>query len=202
MGLIYFEGGPLDSYVQETSVLLGRESIGLPLIDGETGEPIYVWTDRTITGSSGQVARVWRHKGSDATTRQTQQPPVPQATTVETATGELREAVDAATPPREPSSESDGTTQPGTANAPAQDDVGSYSGASDLNGATLMARRKALKLGRATVAEKTGLAHSKIFNIENNSGKRITEEERRRFADALTAFETEKGVGGGAGARE
>jgi predicted transcriptional regulator len=46
--------------------------------------------------------------------------------------------------------------------------------------------------------DRTGLAFSKIANIEQGTGKRVKDEEVRKLADALTQMEQERG---GAGAR-
>ena len=55
----------------------------------------------------------------------------------------------------------------------------------------LQNRREALKASRALVAERAGLAASKVAAIENGTGKRIKPEEITAFEDTLTALESE-----------
>lgn len=55
----------------------------------------------------------------------------------------------------------------------------------------LLARRETLKAARALVAERAGLASSKVAAIENGTGKRIKPEEVTALEDTLAALEQE-----------
>ena len=64
------QGGPLHNTFLSTSEIIDR--VSLPL--REDGEFIlqhvdeYRWTVDTLTGASGKVARIWRHKNETSTT--------------------------------------------------------------------------------------------------------------------------------------
>jgi len=206
MGLIYFEGGPLDGTAYETKTLLGLESLNLPVIE-------YVWTSEKKTSeATGAVAALWRHRdlidnptpqpmaatlpqGQNVTEAervaevQVQEPvvglvietaveqPVVQAAQEVLDGGQFDELGNDVAPDVQPAQPQPAAAAPSTGELP--------------SGEQLLERRKALKASRADVSARSGLAQSKIGAIETGGGKRIKDEEIRVLADTITALEQE-----------
>lgn len=56
VGLIYFQGGPLDGTAYDTRAMLGTASLSIPVNE-------YVWTPEKKTSErTGDVAQIWRHE--------------------------------------------------------------------------------------------------------------------------------------------
>jgi hypothetical protein len=221
VGLIYFKGGTLDGKAYETKDLLGRESLDLPITE-------YKWTSEKITSASDptKTAQVWKHVSLSA--GGSGPIPSTEDNNHSTASAESVDAVPVAPPvrPEDPDPgvpDVRFTMEDGTASAtiaPASEaeraaadqltqeteELGLYDqpqeGQQEFpelpTGESLLARRKALKASRGDLVDRTGLAFSKIANIEQGTGKRVKDEEVRKLADALTQMEQERG---GAGAR-
>lgn len=194
VGLVYFEGGPLDAHAYETSTLMSREAIDLPVLE-------YVWTsDKKTSERTGSVAQVWRHKTLIGGAK----PDQPNPATVTQLAAEAPAAPAAPTPAAVPAppvpgamtgaagpNDSTVVDVPAPAPAPAEEAAAS---AMPATGSTenLLERRKALKLSRAQVSDRSGLAQSKIASIEAGTGKRVKPEEVQQLADAIAAFESER----------
>jgi hypothetical protein len=192
VGLILFEGGPLDGTAYETKSLLGTEALNIPVME-------YKWTSEKRTSEkTGSVAQVWKHFSlvGETASGQPEQPAVV-APQVSEQIEELREVE-----LQSVSMESGDAAGPGTSFAELVQDSGtdtvsqeaSVAQTGDLpDGADLERRRKALKLSVGALAERTGLAHSKIGSIEKGTGKRVKPEEVRVLADAIAQLEAERG---------
>lgn len=208
MGLIYFEGGPLDGSAYETKTLLGLEAINLPVLE-------YVWTSETkVSERTGAKAQVWRHQ-DQINGAHPVNPPVPQPVPTGAALQEAQSAVQAY------ANEASSTSVPtagvlteqeldagvefadtnSSATAPTAPQGGQTTPSDGLpSGDSLFARRKALKLSVGAVVDACNgaLAHSKIGSIEKGTGKRVKPEEVRLYAETLARLEAQRG---GASAR-
>lgn len=199
MGLIFFEGGPLDQHAYDTAVLLGEDALTLPVLE-------YLWTSEKKTSErTGLVAQVWRHKSiiGDARTSTVSPAAVAALASQEYEQETAAAAAPAPAPPQPPpvaapaavtgvAGPTDETRVDVQSTAPAA----SVEDSGDVSMDNLTERRKALKLSVKQVSESTGLAASKIINIEKGTGTRVKDEEKR----ALAAFigQCEKGVPAGA----
>jgi len=190
MGLVYFEGGPLDGHAYETSTLLGTSGLALPVME-------YLWTsEKKTSAATNAVAQVWRHNTLASASARPVVPPAPPMPIlgVPNADDATRVPVESNPPQADEGAEetvpdrADADVDTGTARSPIAND--SLRGIFD--GDWLIARRKAMKLSRGVVAERSGLAQSKISSIEGNKEARIKDEERQKLADTLSEFEAER----------
>lgn len=201
MGLVLFRGGPLDGKAYETRDLLGAPSLNLPEITR------YKWTSEKMTSErTGATAQVWKYTephGSNGSSA----PVAPSAPAAGGAVPAPVETVDTA--PRVPggaepwqpgsaSPDEDSPVQPTESEPDVRPEPGDEEGPVDSgdipSGEDLRRRREALKpkCSRAEASERSGLAQSKIFAIESNSGKRVTDEERRTLAQTIAQLESER----------
>lgn len=197
VGLIYFQGGPLDGHAYETATLLGQESLSLPVNQ-------YVWTsEKKKSERTGMVAQVWKHQdlvpGAETTQSNGHAAVAPPGSPAQQPVTEVGSAtatqVEGPAGPGTNVQEVAGTT-PSDSSSPVP--VGAQTASSgDLpTGDELFARRKALKLSVGAVVERCSLAHSKIGAIEKGVGKRVKESEIREYAEILAQLEAERGGAG------
>lgn len=196
MTLVKFRGGPLADYVYDTKTLLGDEAINLPIIE-------YKWTSEKVRSEkTGAVAQIWIHH--TLLNGQVEQPdlavaaalavsvptpaspppvPVPAAAVQSAAGVPVAQAGAVAT------LEAPAPVQEVTEAAPDVEagHVGIPTGG--INYENLLERRKGMKFSREQASAATGLAISKIIAIENNSGKRVKDDERRTLAEWVAAQE-------------
>jgi hypothetical protein len=214
MGLVYFEGGPLDGQAYESKSLLGGQGL-MP----EVGQ--YNWTpDKKTSSSTGAVAQIWRWKhaegGAATPTPSTADegevvaaiqsangiepmasPPQPDAITTEVApagtvpaaasngNGRVPETASTAARPR-------AQTRAPTATGPIPD---------GQDGPTLRRRREALspKVNRVAFAEMLGFSAARVDRVERELGKgKPMLEERTAMASKLDELEQKGAVTTGA----
>lgn len=201
MGLVFFEGGPLDQHAYETGVLLGEEALNLPILE-------YLWTSEKKTSEkTGLTAQVWRHKSIIGDSPMSTVSPA----AVEALASQEYASTVAASPappvapapapqPQQPAAAAmTGVAGPDdvTANVPTEQPIAAAAEATEAASTDgLTERRKALKLSVKQVSEATGLAASKIINIEKGTGTRVKDEEKQTLASYIA--QCERGVPAGA----
>jgi hypothetical protein len=187
VGLIFFQGGPYDNTAYETEALLGTAALNMPAITE------YHWTsEKQTSANTGAVATIWRH---DSLVRQTRATVATIAAVPASLNGSASpdDATRVDVPTTAPTAASEALSA-APAPPPSNGDV-----PPGLDGPTLLARRKALRLSRAQVSEQSGLAQSKIVGIENENAKRIKLAERELLAATLTSAEASTSVGSATG---
>jgi hypothetical protein len=223
VGLILFVGGPLDGTAYETKSLLGTEALNIPVMEykwtsekrksEKTDAVAQVWKHFSLVGetASGQPESL---KAPEQYVAEARQKMIdagedPDRVVYAAQVGEQLEAnreqeqtltdADVADLEAEEASirlaalEQTSGTDTSAGTAPVSQDA-SVAQMGDLpDGADLERRRKALKLSVGALAERTGLAHSKIGSIEKGTGKRVKPEEVRVLADAIAQLEAERG---------
>jgi hypothetical protein len=199
MGLVYFEGGPLDGRAYESKSLLGGQGL-LP----EVGE--YNWTsDKKVSGETGAVAQIWRWKNDNGSN-------VPSAPAPEEA--ELAAAVFAANVPEQPDAITTAIAKAGSGTpivtapqprngavsnmaAPKYDEKPKAPRAKPAtgdvpegqDGETLRRRREALKIPRGKFSDMIGYSAARVDRVERELGNKPMLEERQLMWDKLNELE-------------